>query len=123
LLSDKLDDPRTANLVIDRITAYSLTSSLVPDSNAVNLAYDSTDDGNPLRKALRDLIIQHISCYFFEDLPAGDYHEDLRDDVERAYQMHRNGTWDGRSHFPSGQTCSYYHLHHESFPRSKCHSK
>lgn len=120
LLADKLDDPMTANLVTDNIVGYSLETSLAPNPKAVNFAYNSTDYDSPLRKALRDIL--HLTCVLFEDLLVDSYHELLHDEIERANQIRRSGMWDERFRFPSDQTCSY-HLHHESFPRSKCSSK
>lgn len=55
ILADKLGDPESMNLVIDRLAQYSLAVRRIPNIDAVTCAYESTVKGSPLRLILVDL--------------------------------------------------------------------
>lgn len=60
-LADKLQDPSTANAVIDEIVDFGEETRQMPSVQAINLAYRSTVHGHPLRKLLRDCYVYDIS--------------------------------------------------------------
>ena len=64
LLADKLGDLMTANMVIDRMVRYSDEDKVLPGHRDVELAYNFTASGNPLRAVLRDYLIHEDSQVF-----------------------------------------------------------
>lgn len=62
LLADQFGDIQTANFVIDQITRFSKEANLTPQVGAINQAYDSTLESNPLRMLLRDIFIHQASA-------------------------------------------------------------
>lgn len=57
LVADKYGDLYRANSVLDQIIRFSRATTLLPHLRAINQAYDSTVEGNPLRVLLRDLFV------------------------------------------------------------------
>jgi len=60
VLADKLCDLRTANMVIDRFVSYSDKAETIPGPGDVELSYNSTASGSPLRKVLCDYFLHEI---------------------------------------------------------------
>jgi len=54
VLADKLLDPRTANLVIDELVRHVDASSNLPSVHFINIVYQCTPVGSPLRALFRD---------------------------------------------------------------------
>jgi hypothetical protein len=52
ILADKLGDLATANLVIDEFTRFNCSITYNPSAEVVNLVYESTVHGNPLRRLM-----------------------------------------------------------------------
>lgn len=57
LLADKLQDPQTANLIIDELVHSSKAAGLHISTRLTRLVYASTVHPNPLRKLLRDTLV------------------------------------------------------------------
>jgi hypothetical protein len=81
ILADKLGDPTTANMVMDELVRFHTEHNRNPIRKIVNLAYESTIHGNPLRKFLRDVylhVYDSMSYDYFNavDFPA-DFYRDL----------------------------------------------
>jgi hypothetical protein len=81
LQADKLRDYETANVIMDEFIEFILEKGIhMPNEEVVNLVYESTAHGNPLRKLLRDyyvhagdelhyLAVRHtdMPCEFYRD--------------------------------------------------------
>jgi hypothetical protein len=61
LLADKLHDLTTANLVMDEFVRSSFWMVYNPPDKVVNLVYESSVHGNPLRRLLRDICVYNTS--------------------------------------------------------------
>jgi hypothetical protein len=55
LLADKLRDLSTANMVMDQIQQFCNATDVHPGKVPISAAYQSTGEGSPLRKILRDM--------------------------------------------------------------------
>jgi hypothetical protein len=61
ILADKLLDPISANLIIDKLIAFVDTLSWMPGPITITYVYNNTVDGNPLRRLCRDWRIHEIA--------------------------------------------------------------
>jgi hypothetical protein len=57
ILADKLGDPTTASMVMDELVRFHAEHDRNAIRKIVNLAYESTVHGSPLRKFLRDVYL------------------------------------------------------------------
>ena len=78
---DKLQDYQTANLVIDEIIRFSQVTLRNPTNEAINLAYEFTVHGNPLRKLMRDYTVHETLSTEYLDFHSSELHPDLLRDV------------------------------------------
>jgi len=92
ILADKLLDPSTSNLVINQLIVFSRKHRESCKIDPVTLAkiYDSTTDGSPLRKIVRDWL---LSNDWVMQLPQGDCAnlplELLRDLITETSRLHK----------------------------------
>lgn len=115
VLADKLMDPTTANMVIDDIIWFGEETLTVPTVEPINLAYDSTLPGSPLRKLIRDLYIHEALHNSVETTMQSDPHPDFL--VDFAIESNKL-KWDGISrmvktvlnHGVAAQPKGHYHL-------------
>ena len=71
ILADRLLDPTTANMAIDEIRRFSESVKCNPSAQAITFVFDSTKEGDGLRKLLADFII-YTGAYLPEgDVPEG----------------------------------------------------
>jgi len=56
IMADSLQDPTTANLIIDKVRSVS-QKACTPQSGALKFAFDHTLPGDPMRKVLADIFI------------------------------------------------------------------
>jgi hypothetical protein len=95
ILSDKLIDPTTANLVIDKLISFTSKGRYRLSSNLVAHVYASTTEGNPLRMLARDWYMHDTRHTWPLDLPKeswtclpADFLRDLIVENARCQQAH-----------------------------------
>jgi hypothetical protein len=130
---DRLQDVVTANSVIDELTRFSYCKGYNPDDEVINLIYESTVHGSPLRKLMRDFYLYSTRSSFYlmphlAELPAELYRviyvEFLRvkeNDHNSVYFQHGLGSacFDSvRDKLMEGR-CRY-HFHNSRFPLEAC---
>jgi hypothetical protein len=81
LQADKLQDLTTVKMIIDEFIRFSLTMRRNPDIGTINLVYESTVHGSPLRKLMRDYIVHENRSEAYLDFHALRYHEDFCRDI------------------------------------------
>jgi hypothetical protein len=91
LHADKLRDPKTANLVIDEFIRFSPTTLRNPDALSTNHVYESTVQGSPLRKLMRDYIVHETKSDGHLDSHAINFHEDFCRDVLVEFLRAKDG--------------------------------
>jgi hypothetical protein len=131
--ADRLQDVVTANSIIDELTRFSYCKGYNPDDEVINLVYESTVHGSPLRKLMRDLYLYSTrSSYYLiphlATLPAELYRdiyvEFLRvkeNDPASTYFQHGLGSacFDSVRDKLMEDRCRY-HLHNSRFPLEAC---
>lgn len=125
LLADKLQDPTTANVVIDEISRFGEEIHTNLGVVAVNLAYKGTTHGNPLRRYIRDCFVLDYEPSFYMDIHTRDYPGEFYRDVTVQYLRLKdvNGSktvdevYRGRvSEIYELDKCRY-HQHNDKHPR------
>lgn len=122
LLADRLQDVKTANIVIDEIVRLAGEAMANPGPHVVRLVYETTIHGNPLRKWIRDTQVYDTSSDRHALLHVGEYPADFKRDV--AVELMRIRDCDGyasqllwrREHSELVDKCRY-HLHDKEHPR------
>lgn len=125
LLADRLQDMKTANLVIDEIICFCTQEGKDPGPGFVRLVYESTVHGHPLRKWLRDSCVYDTCSSYYMQLHVSEFHSEFARDVmvefvrlrdcnatrkvEDVYKMNEE-------HGMYTDKC-YYHQHNEGHPR------
>lgn len=90
LLADKLMDPITANMAIDKLKRMTEVLDLYPSTTLVKHVYCSTIRGNPLRTLLRDWYVYQVSEEWVDTLHQDEYPcAFLEDLVQETYNLHR----------------------------------
>jgi hypothetical protein len=80
VLADKLCDLKSANMVVDRLVCYSDETKSIPGAEEIELAYNSTASGSPLKAVFCDYFIHESGSGFFNDqdvskIPREFYHD------------------------------------------------
>jgi hypothetical protein len=122
VLADKLIDHTTANKIISQIIAYANTARKLPTRSQVNLGYNLTISGNPLRTLLRDLIVHSAHNGYLGD-GSKTLHPDIGHDVAIEYlRIKESGPVDRtiRQAFSRSfhESCLYHQ--HDSEGNPKC---
>jgi hypothetical protein len=92
ILADKLLDPSTANYIIDELIGFASRNGCNIMNSTITNAYDSTIDGNPLRKLVRDW---HISISWTWKMVISDKawaalsHESLQDVIFETSRLRK----------------------------------
>jgi hypothetical protein len=81
LLTDRLQDVKTANVVIDEIVRFSCQEMENPGDRVIHLVYEATVHGNPLRKWVRDTQTYDTSSKDHILLHVGEYPAELIRDL------------------------------------------
>lgn len=128
ILADKLQDPSTANAVIDEIVDFGEETRQMPSVQAINLTYRSTVHGHSLRRLLRDCYVYDISGsdrymrVHTDDLPLELYRDIAVRYLRRKHNEHptramRDVYWFNiKTHIYPADPCRY-HQHDEKHPR------
>jgi hypothetical protein len=125
ILVDKLGDPATANLVIDEfVSCNSYEMMYNPSHEVVNLIYESTVHGSPLRRLVRDIWIHQSSEYSYLGFHAVQLHRDFTRDImvdtfRTNFQSNEPVGCEYEGFAPQ-KTCAdrcHYHIHGELCPR------
>ena len=124
LLAEKLQDIKTANLVMDEIQRFSSKERANADDEIISLVYEATVRGNLLRKWLRDTQVYHTLSTDYMLLHAGECPREFYRDV--AVEFLRLKQYEGKpARFvwrrPEGGKLELidkcrYHLHDEENP-------
>jgi hypothetical protein len=85
LLADKLRDISTANNVLDKIKHFLVITDVHPGKEAISIAYQSTTEGNPLRRLLRDMWFYGTSFACRKRLQEGGFPKDFLYDMVEQY--------------------------------------
>jgi hypothetical protein len=119
LQANKLQDFQTANLVIDEIIRFSEVTKRNPTNEVVNLVYGSTVHGNPLRKLMRDYLMNETVSAEYLDLHSSEFHSEFLRDI--AVEFLRVKDYDRKElvrdvyHYSIAKTAdadkNYYHQH------------
>ena len=118
----------TANSIIDELTRFSYSEGYNPDDEVINLVYQSTVHGSPLRKLMRDFylystrssnyLIPHVAnlpAEFYRDI----FVEFLRvKEKDPASPYFQNGIGAVRDKLM--EDICRYHNHDSRFPRKTC---
>lgn len=124
LMSDRLQDFITANLVIDELMRFQDVVQLVPHNSTVSLAYSHTVKNSPLRRLMRDYWVylkrpRDIRVGSFEGLPD----ECIKDVMLEFYSvMEKHGKKTVDDAFSSEimtnayEDKCYYHQHDDKHP-------
>ena len=100
LQADKLQDPKTANSVADEIIRFSQASGRNPSVQAINHVYESTVQGSPLRKLMRDFKVHMTFSDAYLEFYAVDYHEDVCRDIAVEFLRAKDETRGTRMRHP-----------------------
>ncbi|GAB7334044.1 hypothetical protein MBLNU13_g06133t2 [Cladosporium sp. NU13] len=91
LLADKLIDPVTANLVIDKLIRVSETRNEYPGPRLISYVYGSTTTGSPLRRLCRDWYLFTVDESWVDTLHHDSYpHAFMKDLVYETYDLQCN---------------------------------
>ena len=85
VLAERLGDFRTANRMSDAIFTHSRDFDILPEKDAINLAYRSTGPDSLLRALLRDIMVYeridpHTDEHWY-NVRLNEFHSEFRDDV------------------------------------------
>jgi hypothetical protein len=133
--ADSLQDLVTANDVMDEFTRFSYSKGYIPDDDVINLVYESTVHGSPLRKLMRDFYLYSTrSSYYLlphlASLPA-EFYRDIFFEYLRVKEKEPNTQYFQRG---LGDTCFVsvrektlddgcrYHVHDSRQTREACGS-
>jgi hypothetical protein len=96
LLADKLLDPTTADMAIDKWIRMAEAKDMYASYNMISYVYSSTTAGSPLRRLIRDWYVYTVEKMWAEDLRCCDFpHEFLQDIILEMYARQReNGEED-----------------------------
>lgn len=122
LLADRLQDLKTANLVIDGTINFIYETGVNPSNSEVALAYESTVHGNPIRKMMRDKFVYESRSDCYMEAFAKEWNSDFTRDVmvefmrfkDCGYQAAIDVIWDTKGELVDA--CRY-HQHNEKHPR------
>jgi hypothetical protein len=114
LLADKLNDAITANLVADEIIHMSEELDKIPNSVCVNLAFQSTVIGSPLRKLCRDYYAHEATVGVLEDIEGGSFPSRFVKHV--LLECERLAKTSGKVKCVNREKC-YYHQHDHEHPK------
>jgi hypothetical protein len=132
LLSDKLQDILTVNMAIDKIQQFTKVAGCYPGKSPVSTAYQSTVEGSPLRKLLRDIYFydttsdnrDHCNRYQESGFPNEFLHDILKeymrvktesDDVTNFFEVATNDHLLEKSERDVPNACRY-HQHDDEHP-------
>jgi hypothetical protein len=91
LLADKVMDPVTANMVIDKLISVCEAQDSYPSPELIRYVYGSTTAGSPLRGLFRDWYVFTVSRSWVERLCHEGYpHDFLKDLVHETYILQRD---------------------------------
>lgn len=90
LLADRLQDSKTANLVIDEYIRFANEAKWLPEVRTIILSYESTTHGHPLRKLMRDDCVYETVSAEYIDLHFGEYPSEFTRDVTVEYTRIKN---------------------------------
>jgi hypothetical protein len=93
MLADKLLDPTTANVVMEKLVRHSAKHSCTLDNDTITYLYASTADGSPLRKVIRDGAIQDLKSGWTGYVPKQEWdlpYEFLQDPSLRLLALSRS---------------------------------
>jgi hypothetical protein len=133
--ADRLQDLVTANSVMDEFTRFSYAKGYNPDDDVINLVYESTVHGSPLRMLMRDFYLYSTrSSYYLyphlASLPA-EFYRDIFVEYLRVKENDPNSQYFKRG---LGNTCfesvrdkivddgCRYHVHDSRQTREACGS-
>jgi hypothetical protein len=81
LQADRLQDFATANLIIDEICDFKEASNSGPPIDTINMVYESTVHGSPLRRLMRDIGLNETPSGYYLEFHAFKSHEDYSRDL------------------------------------------
>jgi hypothetical protein len=125
LQADRLQDFATANLIIDEIIDTENRTSHGSPNDVINIIYESTVHGSPLRKLMRDYGLYERYSGYYLDPHSFNFHEDYTRDLFVEYLRIKNTGWSKRVYAVYGvyvqsrreaDSC-YYHIHGPQCPR------
>jgi hypothetical protein len=96
LLADKLIDLHTANLIMDELIDHVDACKRLPSFGFINIVYQCTPAGSPLRKLFRDLYIHEADYDWFQKKleigwsPPVEFANDLIVEIGRLHGENRN---------------------------------
>ena len=91
LLADKLIDPVTANMAIDKLIRVSEARNEYPGPRLISYVYESTTTENPLRRLCRDWYLFAVDESWVDTLHHDSYpHAFMKDLVYETYDLQRN---------------------------------
>ena len=86
LLADKLMDPATANMAIDKLISVCEVRDSYPSPALISYVYGSTTVGSPLRRLIRDWYVLTVSNSWVDGISQRDYPHDFLKDL--VYEIH-----------------------------------
>lgn len=126
LLADMLQDPQTANMVIDAIIQCCADAGRCLTVAMAELVYEKTLHGNPLRKLVRDFLVYKTASEHYVLLQAPDFPADLARDIAAEFIRRKDGNNTKtvedvycvyeQGIVPAHDKC-YYHQHNKKHPR------
>jgi len=130
-LADKLQDPVTANMVIDEIIRRSDVLEHVPRFTTISLVYSYTPANSPLRRLMCDCWVYEVSAGWIVDRkatsrdPFGNLpHEFVEDVLLEFYSAKSKGrgqtleaAFSGDPRANEGRDKCHYHQHDDKHPR------
>lgn len=125
LLADRLQDMKTANLVMDELIRFSTKGNQALTGDIIRRAYDSTIHGNPLRRYVRDVHVYETGSVDYMDFHVDPGHAEFtRDVVVEVLRLkdpneHETVKSVYRARRDRGRFVDecYYHQHNETHPR------
>lgn len=123
ILADKLEDLKSANMIMDDMICLSDETGMLPPMPQMHVIYDSTPQRGPLRRMLRYSTIYEVHKDYFDDSKKGDHPEELLLDIAREHlkikHSHKKGKTISNFYTKSLKDFSKrrYHQHNDKNPK------
>jgi hypothetical protein len=86
VLADKLQDPKSANLIMDGIVEFCKDCNAIPTHGLKKGIYELTPPGSPLRTLIRDLMIYQVGHDYYEEIGYKALPKELLFEIAREHQ-------------------------------------
>jgi len=130
VIADKLGDLMTANMIIDRIISYSDEVNMLAGVDQVELLYNFTASGSPLRALVCDHFIHEADSQYLLKGDLSEIDREFFQDIALRYLSIKRADGNTKLKVSVGtafgqkvstvDACPLYHQHNKNHPRHLC---